>query len=100
MLPFQAQGAAMAIEDAWVLADQLGRHAHPREALTTTPGSGCPGPARSKPRAVTTQVDSTMATACTTGRCNWRPHYVPSFSPSDSTGSTEKTSPDEARPIA
>jgi salicylate hydroxylase len=33
MLPFQAQGAAMAIEDAWVLADQLARGREPRDAL-------------------------------------------------------------------
>ncbi len=33
MLPFMAQGAAMAIEDAWVLADQLQRHPQPAAAF-------------------------------------------------------------------
>jgi len=36
MLPFAAQGAVMAIEDAWVLADQLSRaEGHPAAALQT-----------------------------------------------------------------
>jgi salicylate hydroxylase len=33
MLPFQAQGASMAIEDGWVLAEQLDRHDDPAQAL-------------------------------------------------------------------
>ena len=33
MLPFQAQGASMAIEDAWTLADQLDVHSDSRQAL-------------------------------------------------------------------
>ncbi len=34
MLPFLAQGATMALEDAWVLADQLNLAADPAEGLT------------------------------------------------------------------
>ena len=33
MLPFMAQGAAMAVEDAWVLARSLSQHARANEAL-------------------------------------------------------------------
>jgi salicylate hydroxylase len=35
MLPFMAQGAAMAIEDAWVLADRLGRTPNAAKAMRT-----------------------------------------------------------------
>jgi salicylate hydroxylase len=35
MLPFLAQGATMALEDAWVLAAELDRAADPEAGLTT-----------------------------------------------------------------
>jgi salicylate hydroxylase len=38
MLPYLGQGAAMAIEDAWVLAGVLGQHEDPAEALADYQG--------------------------------------------------------------
>lgn len=52
MLPFMAQGAVMAIEDAWVLAEQLDRH--PQD-----PGAALQGyEAKRKPRATRVQAVS------------------------------------------
>jgi salicylate hydroxylase len=42
MLPFQAQGASMAIEDAWVLAAQLDREREPQQALIRYAGIRLP----------------------------------------------------------
>ena len=88
-LPFLAQGANMALEDAWVLADQvLGlprakalpryqelRHARVTRVIRTAQGNAAryhlrPGPARTIAH-LGLRVASTVAPAAMTGAFNW-----------------------------